>query len=70
MAKNEFIESRLSSNKLEDIQWRINHAEDSSRIEGIKTNPKHETFMQNLRNEGITEKEIRKRFIEMVKNKN
>lgn len=61
------VKSRLSSNKLEDIEWRVREARASARIEGIEPDPEYEEFFAKLRAEGVSESDIRKRFIAMIK---
>jgi len=64
------FESRFSSQKPEDIAWRVNVAHIDAAIEGIEANPQHDIFFTNQRNKGVPEDKIRELFVEMLTRNN
>jgi len=63
------FESRFSSQKPEDIAWRLNVAHVDAAIEGIESNPHHDDFFTNQRNKGIPEDKIRELFTNQLMTK-
>jgi len=62
---NEF-ESRFSSQKPEDIAWRVNVTHIDAAIEGIEANPQYDIFFTSQRNKGVPENKIREQFVKML----
>jgi len=60
------FESKFSSQKPEDIAWRVNVSHIDAAIEGIEANPYHDIFFTSQRNKGVPEDKIRELFVEML----